>query len=285
MANRVAAAQRALKDLARRFFGRGGGARHIEGVCNVCGEATSFFYDDPALYRESLSCRECGTTSRYRSIARGVLRAVRELTGIEAASLAALPPRANASLRVYDTQVAFRYHTIAYPIPELLARCGWIDVQTSRWMPSQPRGATFGPQITNQNLEELTWPDARFDVVITSDVMEHVRLDDRAHREIRRVLRTGGVYLFTVPHHRKRETHYRIDVVDPEDPSKDVDLEPREYHGDANSVDGPGALAYRAYGTDLDDKLRALGFDVEYTGALVPENGILTTELFYCRVT
>ena len=288
MANRVAAAQRALKSLARRVLGRArpdfAGMSHVEGVCNICGHATSFYYTDPALYRESLICRECRSSSRYRSIARGVLRFVRERTGIAAPSVAALPRHAGATLAVYDTQVPFRYGNLGYPIPSLLARCCWIDLHVSRWTTSRPLGAELGPNATNQNLEQLTWPDARFDLVITSDVMEHVRVDQRAHREIRRVLRAGGVYLFTVPHHRGAETFHRIDVVDPDDPSRDVALAPPEYHGDANAADGQGALAYRAYGAELDDELRGLGFEVEYLNADVPEHGILNTELFYCRL-
>jgi SAM-dependent methyltransferase len=138
---------------------------------------------------------------------------------------------------------------------------------------------------SNQNLEKLTFADNSFDIVITSDVMEHVRLDDRAHREIRRVLKSGGVYLFTVPHFRHlRETQRRVDVVDPSDPSKDVFLMEKEYHGDANAADG-SALCYRAYGTELDDTLRALGFDVEYCKEDFPQIGIMNTELFYCRLS
>src|SRR5215208_2649568 len=60
------------------------------GVCNVCGQHTSFFYTEVALYREFLVCACCLTTSRYRSIARGLLRAIRELTEIKAESLAEL---------------------------------------------------------------------------------------------------------------------------------------------------------------------------------------------------
>jgi len=128
----------------------------------------------------------------------------------------------------------------------------------------------------------LPFADASFDVVVTSDVMEHVRLDDLAHREIRRVLKPGGFYVFTVPHFRDRETLVRVRIVDPDDPAKDVDVLPREYHGDANSEDGR-ALAYRGFGTDLDDTLRSLGFDVAYTKEDFPELGILNTELFLCR--
>jgi 2-polyprenyl-3-methyl-5-hydroxy-6-metoxy-1,4-benzoquinol methylase len=58
-------------------------------------------------------------------------------------------------------------------------------------------------------------------------------------------------------------------------------MEP-EYHGDANSADGRGALSYRSYGTDLDAKLQQLGFNVEYTREDHPESGRMNTELFYC---
>ena len=88
-------------------------APYLAGRCNVCGKATLFFCDDQRLYRESLNCAECGTTSRYRSIARGVLLAIRELTGIDAGSLAELARhRSAARLRVYDTQTPFSFETV-----------------------------------------------------------------------------------------------------------------------------------------------------------------------------
>ena len=79
--------------------------------------------------------------------------------------------------------------------------------------------------MTNQNLECLTFADESLDIVITSDVMEHVRLDDRAHKEIHRVLKPGGIYIFTVPHDRSLEqTMIRVQVNDPDDAKKDVHL-------------------------------------------------------------
>jgi len=255
------------------------------GRCNICGCDTAFYFTDRALYRESLKCRECLSTSRYRSIARGLLRAVGFLAGVEAKSLAELSRfRSAARLKIYDTQIPFYYERDAYPTPDVLSRCPWIDVQTSAFRPHEPLGKRLGPKTTNQNLEKLTFPSDSFDIVITSDVMEHVRLDDLAHREIERVLKPGGVYLFTVPHFRHRETLVRVEVTDPADPSTDRFLTEKEYHGDANAEDGQ-ALSYRAYGTDLDTRLQALGFEVDYTRQDFPEMGVLNTELFYCRLT
>jgi glycosyltransferase involved in cell wall biosynthesis/2-polyprenyl-3-methyl-5-hydroxy-6-metoxy-1,4-benzoquinol methylase len=261
--------------LARRHF--------VEGRCNVCGKATRFFYTTPALYREELTCEHCRTTSRYRSIARGLLAAIAKQAGVEAPALAQLPASGvKQRLRLYDTQPPFFFEPCAYPLPELLRRCDWIDVTLSSFKPEAMPGAPIGAGVTNQNLEALTFPDASFDIVVTSDVMEHVRLDDRAHREIARVLKPRGHYLFTVPHFRdRRDTLVRVRVADPEDRTRDEYLTEPEYHGDANAGTA-GVLSYRSYGTVLDDDLSALGFDVCYTKADFPDTGILNTELFYC---
>ncbi|HEY4229312.1 MAG TPA: polysaccharide pyruvyl transferase family protein, partial [Thermoanaerobaculia bacterium] len=234
--------------LAALHDGTGGGAPDLvvpapvggHGVCNICGESTHFSCDDPALARESLTCAHCLATSRYRSIARGLLEAFRRLAGVDARSLADLPVQglegdtpgvAPRRVSVYDTQTPFSTGASAYPIPDLLARCSWIDLHLSTLRPGREPGETLGERTTNQDLERLTFPDASFDIVITSDVLEHVRLEDRAHREIRRVLRPGGVYLFTVPHFRNCETVTRVEIVDPDDPSRDRHLMEPEYHG------------------------------------------------------
>ena len=260
------------------------GQRCIIGQCNVCGKQTRFFYQEVALWRESLNCEHCRTTSRYRSISRGVLRAIRELTANEAPSLAALPRDGKVNLHVYDTQPPFYYDPCAYPLPDLLKATGWITVELSQYKPKQAMGQVLTKGVTNQNLECLTFADASLDIVITSDVMEHVRLDDRAHSEIYRVLKPGGIYIFTVPHDRAwDETLIRVQIIDPDDPSKDVHLLEPEYHGDANSDEDSGVLAYRRYGRDVETHLNELGFEVEYFLEDIKHLGILTTELYYCR--
>jgi hypothetical protein len=274
-----------LRAYVAPHFDRFGKAPYLLGWCNICGRDTAFFCPNQALYRESLVCAECLTTSRYRSIARGILRAVRELTGVEVESLAQLSQTTSPlQLKIYDTQPPFYYLTAAYPIPDILNACAWIEVQTSQYQPERPWGTPLGQRHTNQNLEQLTFPDASFDIVITTDVMEHVRLADRAHREISRVVKPGGVYLFTVPHFRgQRETLVRVATPDPADPTQDQLLMEPEYHGDAHSEAGR-VLTYRAYGTDLDEELASLGFTVEYSKENLPELGIMNTELFFCRL-
>lgn len=267
-------------------FDKFGRSPYLLGRCNICAIYTAFFCPDKALYRESLNCAACLTTSRYRSIARGILRAIGELRGVKSPTLSELDTKADVKkIVIYDTQVPFYWTGCTYPIPDILANRRWIDVHTSIFKPREPMGANYGSNMTNQNLERLTFPDNSFDLIITSDVMEHVRLDDRAHKEIARVLRPGGIYIFTVPHFRNaRETFLRVETVDPDDPSQDIYLTEKEYHGDANSEDGR-ALSYRSYGTDIDETLSSLGFSVDYTKQDFPEAGIMNTELFYCQLS
>lgn len=258
--------------------------KYIAGACIACGKSAFFFYSEAELWRESLNCQHCLTTSRYRSITRGLLLAIKELTGVDVPSLEKLPQANDKQICIYDTQPPFYYASCAYPLPDLLKKTGWIDVKLSQFKPKLERGETLAKSFTNQNLECLTYPDNSFDIVITSDVMEHVRLDDRAHNEIYRVLKPGGIYLFTVPHDRtSHDTLTRVQVTVPDDPDKDVYLLEPEYHGDTNNDEGGGVLAYRVYGRDLETFLSSLGFHVEYIREDMKDIGIMNTELYFCR--
>jgi SAM-dependent methyltransferase len=253
--------------------------------CNICGRSSVFFWRNKLPYRESLNCAHCLATSRYRSLARGILDALRELVGVEAPSLADIPESGPRSIRLYDTQLPFYYPPhLCYPSPDVIARRTWIEVHQSKFHPDDHWGVEYGPRTTNQNLERLTFPDDYFDIVITSDVMEHVRLVDRAESEIARVLKPGGFYLFTVPHTRADHDHLtRVAVHEPDDPSSDEFVLEPEYHGSADPSEG-GVLSYRHFGTRLDDDLSALGFTVEYSSSDFPESAIYDTELFCCQL-
>lgn len=255
----------------------------VGGLCTVCGRWSLFSVAWP--FREALACANCYATSRYRRMALGVLRALKDIVGVEAPTLTNLPRHLDREVRVLDTQTPFFAPPyVCYSIPERLSEVAWIDVHTSSYRPHLPWGADLGGNTSNQNLEQLTFEDGMFDIVMTSDVMEHVRLYQRAHGEIARVIKPGGAYVFTVPHSREVTSHLvRVSVPDPDDPTKDEFLLPPEYHGTAEPGEGP-VLSYRVFGTEIDSELRALGFDVDYTVEPSWQHAIFSTELFYCRM-
>jgi predicted SAM-dependent methyltransferase len=102
-------------------------------------------------------------------------------------------------------------------------------------------------------LETLTYPDNSFDIVITQDVLEHVRHHESALREIHRVLRPNGHHIFTIPFSFHQKTISRIDTSGP----NDVPLLPAEYHGDR--IRG-AIITYRNLGIDLFGLLEEIGF-------------------------
>ncbi len=56
-----------------------------------------------------------------------------------------------------------------------------------------------GLDVARMDAGRLAFPDARFDLVVVLDVIEHLADDAAAVRELRRVLKPGGVLLVTVP--------------------------------------------------------------------------------------
>jgi SAM-dependent methyltransferase len=216
-------------------------------------------------------------------MASGILTYINQLLGCEAESLQSLPESSAVRLRVLDTQSSFHSPPYAsYSLPDRLSNYEWIKVVTTSYRPEKPWGSVLENGAINQNLEELTFSSNSFDILLTSDVLEHVRLYRKAHSEIARVLRPGGAYVFTVPHTRNSFDHIvRVATPDPGDASKDSYILAPEYHGSADPNEGP-VLSYRVFGSSLDDELSEIGFSVTYTKEPNQRNAIYETELFYC---
>jgi SAM-dependent methyltransferase len=146
------------------------------------------------------------------------------------------------------------------------------------YLPEREYGTEVYSKVTNVNLEHMPFEDESFDIILTSDVMEHVRRDHLAHTEIHRCLKRLGYYIFTVPFVPQWERNQiRVDSSGTED----IPLMENEYHGDP--VSGKGILVYRIYGNELIEQLRNLGFEVKFESQPDVHGGMLTKDLFICR--
>src|SRR6185312_11823898 len=170
--------------------------------CNVCGIDGGMLYDYPdvqlrrehgiGLLRETLSCRACGASMRQRQMAFGLLELAACREGTRPADLRAWRARvAPGGAEIVDTD---SFSAISYV---LRGMAGYLHTQ---YKPELPNGDRLADGSINADLLAMPFADDSLDVIMTSDVMEHVRDDAGAHREIYRCLRTGGVYLFTVPY-------------------------------------------------------------------------------------
>ena len=221
--------------LVRLASGRGD---HCTGRCPLCGHRTVFLQLHEGSFREGLTCVRCRSFSRKRHVA----LVIRDLLQPDARTAAEAITRVGC--RALSAQTGDR---LGHALRD------YERYWTSEFVPGVSQGEQIGPRSTCQDLEQLTYDDASFDLLITEDVLEHVRHEERAFAEIHRVLAPGGRHVFTIPYRVDAPTLVRVDTSG----AQDVHLLPPEYHGDA--IRGQ-ILAYRTFGYDLLDQLAGLGF-------------------------
>ncbi len=195
------------------------------GTCPIC-EKRVRFYVKGAWYRDQLECGSCYSIPRERALMKVVQT---------------LYPNWR-DLKIHESSPGGRGASVKL---ERESR----DYTASQYIPSMPFGEVHPDGFVNQDLENQTFADESFDLVITQDVFEHIFHPDRAIREIARTLRPGGAHIMTVPIVNKASpATRRASLVDGEVTHY---AEP-QYHG--NPV-GDGALVTVDWGYDIADYL------------------------------
>lgn len=220
----------------------GSGSRHLAGTCGLCGSTRGFRIDAPVdrddaiNWRESLACLGCGLISRSRAALQ---------------LLQALGSAVNCR-DLYLTERLSRVYR-------------WLQQRYPNCMASEYAGPDCQPgsrvwrrmrRVRHEDITALSFPDARFDAVLSFEVLEHVPDYPRALAEFARVLRPGGLLLLSAPflldqaHTQVRARRHADGRID--------HLLPALYHRDPLSRHG--VLCYQDFGWDLLDTMRAAGF-------------------------
>ncbi|MGH7155567.1 MAG: class I SAM-dependent methyltransferase [Acetobacteraceae bacterium] len=132
-----------------------------------------------------------------------------------------------------------------------------------------PSGAVVNG-VRHEDLQQLSFPDSSLDIVLSSDVLEHVPDAYRAHAEIYRVLRPGGRHIFTVPFREDWQDDVRAILRDGEQHL----LAPPLYHGDPVRPE-QGVLVWRIFGYEMLARLDRLGFRAGMHRLYQPRYGII----------
>jgi SAM-dependent methyltransferase len=136
--------------------------------------------------------------------------------------------------------------------------------------PEYPPGQ-FVRGIRHEDLQRLSFKDRSFDLVLSSDVLEHVPEPYTAHREILRVLKPGGRQVFTVPYNPGAEgDDVRARVVNGEIEY----LADKLYHGDPVRPD-QGILVWTIFGREMLARLQSIGFKTNVLTIHEPRLGII----------
>ena len=208
-----------------------------EGACSVCGQPGQFTRERLGI-AETFHCKSCRAALRYQGQARAILRAFARRGARSIAALVEEPEFARVAI--------FEPGSIG-PLRRYLRRVD--EYVRSEYDPSAAPG-DLRDGVRCEDLMRLSFANQSFDLVVTSDIFEHVRHPYRAFEEVYRVLRDGGMHIFTVPGRwpLRERTLSRVDVSGPED----VLVEEPVHHGPH--------LVYNDFGLDLLDRLDAVGF-------------------------
>lgn len=218
------------------------------GHCSVCGADTRFVLNswilpptaaaewgaewvEPFARRETLLCVRCSSSLRVRRLADVLL----EHYADRATSVAALVEEPGfRALDIAEINAVGEMHAFLAGLTGLLH-------------------SEYGEG--GEDIQHLSYPDGSFDLVLTSETLEHVPDWRRAVAETHRVLRPGGRHVFTIP------------LVPTRGRTEDVSAR-GWHHGRGTGVFrlvGPRGdmLVHTAFGHDLLDELRAAGFEPE----------------------
>lgn len=232
--------------------------RSVTGCCSVCGSFGVF--TGPMRVgrsqRDLFACEACGTTLRYRDQATAILQHFACGTAL---SLDGFVQTAAPRLSILEFGLRGPFVQRFRALPKYRQAYLFDDVP-----PGEERHG-----VRCEDIRHTTFADEAFDLILTSDVMEHVANWRDAVAEAARLLRPGGAHIFTVPLQWPipPTSRVRAQIIDGEI----VHLVPPRYH-----VSGTGgrALVFTDFGADLLDVHGAAGLDAWFFSGQLMVDGL-----------
>jgi hypothetical protein len=192
------------------------------GYCPICDKEVTFRSNDSWL-RDNYLCSLCNTIPRQRAL-------------IYFLNLFRLGWK---SQYIHESSPSLDY---------FLRHCPHYTF--SHYFENVPLGSIYN-KVRCENLEKMTFKDESFDIFITQDVMEHVFNPDKVFAEIMRVLKPGGIYIFTAPKHKSILNSYPRATLKNGEVIHNL---PPNYHG--NPIGDGKSLVTWDYGCDFEDLVK-----------------------------
>ncbi len=215
--------------------------------------------------KETLGCWSCGAKLRSRRLAHVLL---------DTFAVDASPPASAREWAMNPIAKALRVAEINR-IEGLHEAMGGLPLLSFSDFREGPPAPLAIDGVSHEDLMHLSYADSSFDLVLTSETLEHVPDLDTALSEIRRILVPGGRHLFTVPIVPGVEKTYARMSLGP-----DGEL---IYH--ATPIRHPGGdwgyPVFTEFGADLPEILDRAGFDTTVHFGPMTEDDI--AQVFACR--
>ncbi len=236
------------------------------GTCSLCGYRGIFGFENRQSVRSDYICASCGADLRHRDLAAVILDEFGR--GLFTTITHLVRDARFRTTRIYEPSLKGPFVKHFNKIPKYTQSYFWPDV-------------AFGDSrngIQCQDLRALTYDDNSFDLIVSSDVFEHIFEPERAFEDIFRVLRRGGMHIFSIPitgRLRQERDPRRRD----QRRGKASDLPP-QYHV---AGDGSRSLVVTDWGADIVDMLEAIGYRVSVVRRSAPLFPLHTNATFVAR--
>ena len=212
------------------------------GICMVCEKAVNFLIDfkysdniNPN-YRERFVCPNCNLNNRQRFLV-GYIRKL---------------------MKTEKIKDVYLYEKITSLYKYINAEIKSLKLTGSEYLGSDKKPGEIINGIRHEDAENLSLPNESQDLIISTDVFEHVSDINRALKEACRVLKADGKMIFSVPFYFNKTTKRRAKIID----GKLVHLKPQQFHG--NPLSDNGSLVFYDFGWDILDLCKSAGFQDAY---------------------
>lgn len=220
----------------------------IKGRCNVCNKSVSFIIersiDKTVPWRGTLICPKCGFNLRTRRMVEEICSSV------------------STSKKIYVTeQSTLFYKWLKTHYPNTIG---------SEFLSNELSSGEKKNGFLHEDLMSLSFSNCEYDIVISCDVLEHVFDHKKAISEVYRILKSNGVFLFSVPFYCNR---YKNEVRAIKENGRIIHLMKPEIHG--NPIDANGSLVFTTPGWEMIDYCKSLFQRIDVLTYFSVSNGYL----------
>lgn len=233
--------------------------RKLPFKCLVCGKYAFYRVKGNDL-REDCTCWSCHSFNRQRQIGYVLLTSVLQKD----------PSRSSLERFAEHDNLHLYYTESKGPLHDKLVKMK--HYYCSEYFGEAYKSGDFVDGIMHQDLQSLSFPDHSFDVVISSEVFEHIPDTYKAFKEVYRVLKPGGRHIFTVPFDA---LGFRDTIKAYIDNAGTIQYNGApEYHRDPIRPES-GVLVYQIFSLEMLVKLNEIGFTTHMHHLYNPYLGIL----------
>ena len=227
--------------------------------CPVCGRK-HLMIENWGNLRESGLCPHCKASNRARQLGLAAALYATQVLDVRISTVEGL--HRHPDIRIYNTECQGALHKILR---------GAAHYVCSEYLGDDVKPGASVNGVRHEDLRKTSFADSTFDLILSTEVFEHIPEPYKAHEELFRILKPGGAHVFTVPYISnvyedivKASVHSNGSVIHHQDP---------EYHGDP--IRNEGILVFTIFAQQMVDKLCNMGYLVRILHLRIPEFGIL----------